>query len=364
MPATTIPPVARYECAPETHEEIEYATVPIVNFAKVHTPEGRAEIAPQVRDAMHTYGFVRVVNHGLTQAQRAQADRMVDIADVPFSAVPEDEQNQLVAKPREFGEPKGYKQRKTWTREYGVLDEMQLYSMVRPAFEQQHPKAVQPFLPEIGAFMEHNHFNILHQTLRLLALGLELPEETFVEQHRFDAESLTYLRFGKYYPPTEEDEVKANNVWLKGHTDSSTISMLWSQPVAALQILSPDGKWRFVEYIPNSVVVNVGDAMEMLSGGHYKATIHRVFQPPADQRGYTRLTLLYFAYADHDVRLVPFKDSPVLQRVGIERRWTDEDAPTMKSWMLIRSQPYKETERKNNGVQEQVVDGRVVTYYN
>ena len=39
---------------------------------------------------------------------------MVDIADVPFSAVPEDEQTQFVAKPREFGEPKGYKQRKAW----------------------------------------------------------------------------------------------------------------------------------------------------------------------------------------------------------------------------------------------------------
>ena len=78
---------------------------------------------------------------------------MVDIADVPFSAVPEDEQNQFVAKPREFGEPKGYKQRKAWvssvhgrsidsghrmlivplqTREYGVLDEMHLYSSACP----------------------------------------------------------------------------------------------------------------------------------------------------------------------------------------------------------------------------------------
>ena len=104
--------------------------------------------------------------------------------------------------------------------------------------------------------------------------------------------------------------------------------------------------------------------MEMLSGGYYKATIHRVFQPPADQRGYMRLTLLYFGYANDDVRLVPSVQSPVLQRVGIKRRWPDKDAPTMKSWMMIRSQPYKETERKENGVQEQVIEGRVVTYYN
>ena len=30
---------------------------------------------------------------------------------------------------------------------------------------------------------------------RLLALGLELPEETFVEQHRFDAEGMTFRAY-------------------------------------------------------------------------------------------------------------------------------------------------------------------------
>ena len=48
---------------------VEYASVPIVDFAKVGMPEGRAELAPQVRDAMRTYGFMCIVNHGLTQAQ-------------------------------------------------------------------------------------------------------------------------------------------------------------------------------------------------------------------------------------------------------------------------------------------------------
>ena len=38
--------------------------------------------------------------------------------------------------------------------------------VVRPAFEQQHPKALQPFLPEVRAFMELCHYNILHPILR------------------------------------------------------------------------------------------------------------------------------------------------------------------------------------------------------
>ena len=105
--------------------------------------------------------------------------------------------------------------------------------------------------------------------------------------------------------------------------------------------------------------------MEMLSGGFYKATIHRVFQPPADQRGYTRLGLFYFCYADDDVKLVPFAESPALQRVGITRKCADEDAPTMGEWRVARTKVYGVSELPKTGlVQEQIVNGVVVRNYN
>ena len=77
--------------------------------------------------------------------------------------------------------------------------------------------------------------------------------------------------------------------------------------------------------------------MEMLSGGFYKGTIHRVVQPPADQRGFPRLGAFYFALADDAVRLVPLTQSPVLQRVGIVRKCPDEDAPTTREWRVARA---------------------------
>ncbi|PIL33147.1 hypothetical protein GSI_04597 [Ganoderma sinense ZZ0214-1] len=158
--------------------------------------------------------------------------------------------------------------------------------------------------------------NIITPVLRLLALGLELLEETSVNLFNFDAQDGTYLCFMKYYSWMEEDEARTKNVWMKGHTDIDVLSMLWSQPVTALQVLSPDGKWRYVKHIPNSIVVNAGDTLEMCSGGYYEAALYRVFRPPADQRGRTRLGLYYFGYPD-DVRLVPFAESPVLWHVGI-----------------------------------------------
>ncbi|PIL28629.1 hypothetical protein GSI_08671 [Ganoderma sinense ZZ0214-1] len=353
MPAQTIPAVAHYECAPETKEDIEYAAVPIIDFTNAHTPEGRGELAPQVRDAMRTHGFMCLVNHGVTQAQN---DRMTDIADVPFSSVPAGEQAQFASRTKELGELQGYKPRGSWHLDNGVRDQIQHYMVVHPVFEQQHPKALHPFLPEIHAFMEHNQFNIIYPILRMLALGLELPEETFVDLHPFEAKGTTL----------HEEEAKTKNVWMKGHTDTGSITLLWSQPVVALQIMSPDGKWRYVRHVPNSIIVNAGDTMEMLSGGFYKATIHRVVQPPRDQRGHTRLSHFYFAYADADVRLVPCAESSVLQRVGITRKCRDEDAPTMRTYRTMRASMYgnSEVERKDNGVEEQVVGGVVVKHYN
>ena len=48
---------------------MEWADLPIIDISKAKTPEGRAELAPIVRDAMHTHGFIYVVNHGNTQAE-------------------------------------------------------------------------------------------------------------------------------------------------------------------------------------------------------------------------------------------------------------------------------------------------------
>ena len=38
-------------------------------MSKLSTADGRAELMTTVRDAMHTDGFIYLVNHGLSQAQ-------------------------------------------------------------------------------------------------------------------------------------------------------------------------------------------------------------------------------------------------------------------------------------------------------
>ena len=88
--------------------------------------------------------------------------------------------------------------------------------------------------------------------------------------------------------------------------------------------------------------------MEMLSGGYYKATIHRVVQPPADQHGHTRLGVFYFGMVNDDVRLAPVHGSPVLEREGLVRPGDEEpeDAMTMGEWRRGRTSAYGQSELK------------------
>ncbi|KAN0082991.1 hypothetical protein V8E55_008786 [Tylopilus felleus] len=314
MHSVTLPECPRYIAPPPTQLDLDFADLAIIDLSKTHSPKGRAELAAQPRDTLRTNGFVYAINHGYTQAQR---DRIFDIADVPFTGVPPQERTMYSSENEKVGYYAGYKARRYWNvdTENNVFDEIEHYASAHP-----HPKALRPFLPELVA-------SIATWRLRVIALSVELPEETLVEKHTSEGQGETSSM------RTEEEEERSKNVWLKGHTYIGSVSTLWSQPVGGLQILSPDGKWRWVRHIDNALARDT--VMEFFTGGFYKPTIHRVVRPPHDQSAYDRLGAFYFAMADDDVTLLPLADSPVLQRAGIKRRCSDEEAPLARACAAV-----------------------------
>ncbi|KAF4612951.1 hypothetical protein D9613_010906 [Agrocybe pediades] len=366
-----VPSTPHYVPAPPTKAELDYADLPIIDLGLLAdgSPEAFDSIAKQARDAMTEHGFFYVINHGYA---KEQTERIFDIADIPFSQVSdEDKTNTYVGRMKQTGSYQGYKPRQYWHIEGGVRDQLEHYNINRDVTKKPHPEALRPFLPEITQFAKHNHERVLHPILRLLAAGMELPQETFVNMHGFDSVGETYVRFMKYYPRTEDEEMKTKNVWLKGHTDFGTITILYSQPVAALQILTKDGTWKWVRHVENALVINAGDALEFLSGGFYRATIHRVVQPPPDQRAYTRLGAFYFCMTDDNVVLAPLLESPVLQKVGVTKKFDDgTKVPTMEEWRKGRTAAYGQTELKPSvnekgvKVEEEFINGVLVRHYN
>ncbi|KAJ7046188.1 hypothetical protein C8F04DRAFT_939332 [Mycena alexandri] len=352
-----------YVPPPASNEKLEYADLAILDLSKARTPGGRKALAAKLVNAMSTHGFFYVTNHGYTQEQ---TQRVFSIANLTFDGVDAQEKKMYIGESDAVYE--GYKPRQTWKIEDGVKDQIEHYNINRHVRKRQHPEVLRPFLQEIEAFAHHNHFNVLYPILRLLALGLELPEETLVDQHKFEADGETSVRFMKYFPRSMEEEQRTKQVWLKGHTDIGSVTILWSQPIGGLQILPRDGTWQWVRHMDNALVINAGDVLTFLCGGFYPATRHRVIRPPADQVGLPRLGVFYFSMANDDVKLIPHEESPVLRRFGVNRFCSDQDAPTMEEWRKNRTIAYGTSQLvpslEEKGVEEEIISGVVVKHYN
>lgn len=180
---------------------------------------------------------------------------------------------------------------------------------------------------------------ILRKLLVLVAMILEVPEERVEATHAFGKESTEYLRYMIYNPRNIDENHKYRDLYLAGHTDWGSFTFLFSQPISALQILSSSGEWKWVQYLPQSLVVNVGEALELLTGGLFKATIHRVVKPPADQEREKRIGVIYFARPIDEQRLEPI-DSPLLKRLGIDKS-LDEKVYNMGDYLNARKHGYK-----------------------
>ncbi len=198
-----------------------------------------------------------------------------------------------------------------------------------------HPDLLKAHLPEIAWFQRTLHSNVVLPLLRLFAIVLQLPDEDYlVRQHIFEEKSEDHFRYMLYYPRTEEEWVAADYGKKGGHTDLGTVTLLFRQPVAGLQILGEDGEWTWVSAQPGTITVNLADTISHLTGGWLKSSVHRVVAPPEDQREYNRTGLLYFARPHNRTVLEPITDSPVLEKAGVKPRF--DQLVTMEEWVRAK----------------------------
>ena len=173
----------------------------------------------------------------------------------------------------------------------------------------------EPYLPEIKDFSQRS-LGLASKIFVLFALILELPEDYFSSKHEYASKSEDHLRYMIYHPRPVEQDAVVKNTWSRAHTDFGSLTLLWSQNVAGLQIKTKAGDWKYVAPVDNGIICNVGDAMQFWSAGYLKSTIHRVIRPPPDQADGKRLGLFYFVRPGNETDIAP-ADSPLLKRLGL-----------------------------------------------
>jgi len=96
------------------------------------------------------------------------------------------------------------------------------------------------------------------------------------------------------------------------HTDYGSLTILLPQPDTSGLQLKLNGKWIDVPTIKDTFVINIGDLMELWTGGRWISTLHRVVAKP-NQPG--RKSLAFFHQPDWEAKIYPInavKNEPVI----------------------------------------------------
>nr|AIU34715.1 flavonol synthase [Dianthus caryophyllus]BBK26423.1 flavonol synthase [Dianthus caryophyllus] len=174
--------------------------------------------------------------------------------------------------------------------------------------------------------------DLMSQLLNLMSRGLGLDENHLLKV--LGRNPLCRAQ-ANYYPPCSKPDL---TLGLGVHTDRDALTVVLPSPnVAGLQIMKDD-KWIAVDPVPNALVINLGDQLQILSNGRYKSVVHRV----VTNEHRSRVSLALFYGPDKDAFIGPV-DSLI-----------DEQHPPAYRHYYFREflEEYRNQEGKNRKIKE------------
>ena len=153
------------------------------------------------------------------------------------------------------------------------------------------------------------------QLLRALALALGQEESSL--DSAFAGTPVQHLKIIRY--PGQDHATSAQGVG--AHKDSGCLTLLLQDTQAGLQVLEREGdaggQWIDVPPLVDSLVINLGEVLEILTQGYLRATTHRVVSPP---QASSRLSVAFFLSPRLDATLspIPLPDALAVRARGVE----------------------------------------------
>lgn len=105
------------------------------------------------------------------------------------------------------------------------------------------------------------------------------------------------------YYPAMDFNAEPGAVRAAAHEDINHITLLVAASAPGLQVLDKNNKWHDVPHEENSIVVNIGDMMQLASNGKYKSTTHRVVNPENNTQD--RISMPLFIHPHGSTILAP-----------------------------------------------------------
>lgn len=284
----------------------EFTELPVVDLSRWRGgAEERADLAAEVRKICHEVGFLQLVGHGITPA-----DRRAYFAELErFFALPEE----VKAEIDKAGSPhfRGWERLGTELTDNKTDHREQLDLLTEhpprgagatPTHlrldgpNQWLPEEVLPgFRSAVEGFISRLEA-IAAEVMELLSAALGLPPG-YLEEY-FGERPLSMVKL-IHYPQTPPGEAGVN-----AHHDTGFLTLLMQHEVGGLEVENAAGEWVPVPVRDDAFVVNLGEMLQRLTGNYFVATNHRVIAH-AD-----RYSSAYFAGPDLRTELVPLPLAP------------------------------------------------------
>ena len=263
---------------------VDFSHIPVVDVSElIAGGPGQSAVARQLGQACRESGFFYVIGHGLDEALQA---RLRDLSREFFA---QDPAKKLDIRMALAG--------RAWRGYFRVGDELTsgkpdqkegLYfgtelpandprvlagtPLHGPNLFPEHPVGFREVVLEYMAALTA----LGHRLMAGLALSLGLDERYFAD--RGTSEPLTLFRIFNYPPPANPD------LWGVGeHTDYGLLTILLQDDSGGLEVKSRSG-WVSAPPVPGSFVCNIGDMLDLMTGGVYRSTPHRVRNPAPRDR--------------------------------------------------------------------------------
>ncbi|KAL2495444.1 1-aminocyclopropane-1-carboxylate oxidase 4 [Forsythia ovata] len=235
------------------------ASFPVINLVKLNGEE-RAATMEKINDACENWGFFELVNHGISPEFMDTVERLT-------------KEHYRKCMEQRFKEMVANKGLEAVQSEINDLDWESTFHLRHlpvsniaevPDLEEEYRKTMKEFAAQLEKLAE--------LLLDLLCENLGL-EKGYLKRAFYGSKGPTFGTKVSNYPPCPQPELIKG---LRAHTDAGGIILLFQDDkVSGLQLLK-DGEWVDVPPMRHSIVINIGDQLEVITNGKYKSVMHRV----------------------------------------------------------------------------------------
>ncbi|CAN0853728.1 Protein SRG1 [Linum grandiflorum] len=264
--AGTVPPRYIRHDQDQHHTTINSAAeVPVIDFLKLlHEHDSNHEL-DRLHVASKDWGFFQLVNYGVSDSLVERVKKEI----TEWFDIPMEEKKKFWQRSNDF---EGFGQAFVVSEEQ-KLDWGDMFYITslpthlrRPYLFPMLPLQLRNALEEYSEALKNLAMKILN--LMAKALGMDQNDMNVL----FGEEGWQQFRMN-YYPPCPQPELVMG---LNSHSDAAGLTILLqvTADTPGLQV-KKDGCWVSVTPLPNALIVNVGDILEIVSNGVYKSIEHR-----------------------------------------------------------------------------------------